>query len=89
MQFLFPGNVAASLLIYKLEQFKLSLYVVSRQERNKTPHENSSGRDITKTNIILEFVGFFYLFTSQETIILISSYFPIIRVWSTISVDRT
>lgn len=80
MQFLFPGNVAASLLIYKLEQFKLSLYVVSMQERNKTPHENASGRDRTKTKIILEFVGFFYLFTSQEAIIIFGIYFPVIKV---------
>lgn len=59
MQFLFPGNVATSLLIYKLEQFKLSLYILSMQESNKTPRESSSGKDITKTNRILYVVGFF------------------------------
>lgn len=55
MQFLSPGNAVASLLIYKLEQFKLSLYILTMGESNKTTHESSSEKDITKIDRILDF----------------------------------
>lgn len=35
MQFLFPENVAATLLIYKLEQFKLSLMSLPLKKERK------------------------------------------------------
>lgn len=82
MHFLFPGNAVASLLIYKLEQFKLSLYVLTMQESNKATHESSSEK-------LVDYWILFLKFTSQETIVLISIYFPVIKVQSTISADRT
>lgn len=56
MQFLFPGNAVASFLIYKLEQFKLSLHVLTMEESNKTIHESSSEKDITKIDRTLDFI---------------------------------
>lgn len=56
MQFLFPGNAIARLLIYKLEQFKLSLYVLTMEVSNRTTHKSSSEKAITKIDRILDFI---------------------------------
>lgn len=56
MQFLFPRNAVASHLIYKLDQFKISLDVLTMAESKKTTLESSSEKDIPKIDGIWDFI---------------------------------
>lgn len=86
MQFLFPGNAVASLLIYKSEQFKLSLMSLPWKKATKQFMKAPLKKIPLK---LIERWVLFLKFTSQETIVLISIHSPVIKVQSTISADRT
>lgn len=79
MQFLFPGNAVASLLIYKLELLKLNLVSLPWK---KATEQLMKGllKQIIK-NLIESWI-LVLKFTSQETIVCISISFPVIKKFS-------